>query len=318
MTKISVIVPVYNVENYLSKCLDSLLKQTFDDFEIILINDGSTDNSLNIINQYKDKRIKLINKKNEGQAIARNFGIKKASGEFIMFVDSDDYVDKDILKISYNNAIQANADIVCFDSYLVADGIIENNQIKKIKSDDDKKNFILNQSGPCFMLIKTNIIKDNNLFFPKLNAYEDIALVPSYGLFAKKIIFINDKLYYYVIRSGSTMNQIEYSSKLEQIFDAMKNLSKIFKEKKVFKKYYSELEYLYIEHLLHGGGLRFLKFKKHDQIKKINKTITSEFPNWKNNFYYKKQPFKYRVMCELLFKEKFKLINLLKRGDKTS
>ena len=313
MPKISVIVPVYNTSKYLSKCIDSLINQTFDDYEIIFINDGSTDNSANVIKKYKNSKIKLINKKNEGQALARNLGIKKAKGDYIMFVDSDDYIDKDTLKITYKKALETKADIVCFDNYLVINDKITDNIIKKIEGEDNLKTFILNNSGPCFKLIKKEIIQRNNLYFPSLNAYEDIAIVPSYSLFANKIVAINDKLYYYVMRDGSTMKQLEYSSKLEDIFPSMDNLLKIFKNNNADEKYYDELEYLFIEHLLHGAGLRFFEFQKYEQISKINKIMKQEFPNWKTNIYLKKLSFKYRIMCLLLFNENFWLIKLLKR-----
>ena len=313
MTKISIIVPVYNTEEYLPKCLDSLVNQSFDDYEIIMINDGSTDKSANLIKKYDSPKIKLLNKKNEGQALARNLGIKEAQGDYIMFVDSDDYIDKDTLKIAYEKATHENADIVCFNNYLVIDNVVTNDSNKKTLGDNDNKTFIINNPGPCFKLIRTNIIKDNNLYFPHLKAYEDIAVVPSYTLFSKKTIYIQDKLYYYVIREGSTMKQLEYSAKLEEIFMAMENLLKVFKNNSAYQLYEPELEYLYIYHLLHDGGLRFLEFKKYDQIKKINQIMKNKFPKWRQNKYYRKQTLKYRIMCNLLLKEKFKLISLLKK-----
>ena len=113
--KISVIVPIYNVEEYLEKCLDSLVNQTLKDIEIILINDGSPDNSEAIVKKYLKKyKEKIIyhKKENEGQGIARNYGIKLAKGEFISFVDSDDYIDLTMLEKLYNKAIKENSDIV--------------------------------------------------------------------------------------------------------------------------------------------------------------------------------------------------------------
>ncbi len=113
MPKISIIVPVYNVENYLKKCLDSIVNQTFKDIEIILINDGSTDNSLNICKEYakKDHRIRLINKPNGGLSSARNVGIDLSTGEYLGFVDSDDWIALNMYEKLYNLCKIFNADI---------------------------------------------------------------------------------------------------------------------------------------------------------------------------------------------------------------
>ena len=112
--KVSVIVPVFNVESYLNESLDSILNQTLKDIEIICINDGSTDNSLDILETYskKDKRIKIISKENEGQGVARNVGLDNAQGEYISFVDSDDFIKRDMLEKLYNKAENNDLDLV--------------------------------------------------------------------------------------------------------------------------------------------------------------------------------------------------------------
>lgn len=315
--KVSIIVPVYNVKDYLETSLDSLINQNFEDYEILLVNDGSTDGSDEILNKYATKypdKIVVLNKENGGQGLARNLALENAKGEYVMFVDSDDYIDKDTLKITYNQAVKNDADIVCFGEYIVKDGKKIPNTNNVVIGSNDILTYILNQMGPCFKLIKTDLIRDNKLYFPKLRAYEDIAVVPAYGLFAKKIVFIEDKLYYYVMRSGSTMNQLVYSEKLEHIFPSLNNLLSIFKENNMFDKYYSEIEFIYIKHLLHGAGLRFIEFDNYkNNLNKIVDVINKEFPNWKKNKYYKRQSFKYRMVCELLYRKNVRLLKLLKR-----
>lgn len=317
--KVSIIVPVYNTGDYLKKCLDSLLNQTFNEnYEIILINDGSTDNSLEIMNEYAIKygsKIVIINKENEGQAVARNVGISEAKGEYLMFVDSDDYIDENTLQITYDQVIKTDADIVCFKNYEVLNDRIINSRMQQLINSDDKKAYILNQIGPCFKLIKKDIIIQNKLYFPKLKAYEDVAVVPAYGIFVNKIVFIDNKLYYYLMRQGSTMNQLVYSEKLEHIFPALKNLLDIFKNNGVYDEYYSELEFLYIHHLLHGAGLRFIEFDNYkNNLNKIINIINEEFPKWRKNRYYKKQSFKYHVVCELLYRNNISLLKKIKRS----
>ena len=117
--KISIVVPVYNVEKYLSKCLESLISQTLADIEIICINDGSTDKSLEILENYasKDNRVKIINQENQGVSTARNNGLACANGEYVTFVDSDDWLESNSCEELYNKAIQTNSDIVLFSHY---------------------------------------------------------------------------------------------------------------------------------------------------------------------------------------------------------
>ena len=116
MTKISIIVPVYNVEKYLKECLDSLINQTLEDIEIICINDGSTDNSLAILEEYqkKDSRIKVFSQRNQGVSAARNLGIEKATGEYLTFLDSDDRLELNTCEILYKETIAKNSDFLFF------------------------------------------------------------------------------------------------------------------------------------------------------------------------------------------------------------
>ena len=174
--KISIIIPVYNVEEYLPKCLDSVINQTLKDIEIICINDCSTDNSLEILENYvkKDSRIIVLNQeKNQGQGAARNRGLQIASGEYVGFVDSDDWVENDYFEKLYNAAIKYNADIatvnmlkhkkyykkynVFHKKYLLKSDIQE-----KIKLYSDKKKYFFYAINKIF---KTSIIKDNNINF---------------------------------------------------------------------------------------------------------------------------------------------------------
>ena len=315
--KVSIIVPIYNTEKYLEKCLESLVNQTLKDIEIVLVNDGSTDNSENIINKYlKEYKNKIIyiKKENGGQGESRNLALTKVSGEYVTFVDSDDYIDKTMLEKLYNKAISEKADIVACTSHIE---LINNNEIlvvDEFKTQEPTKQYILNNAGPCGKIIKTEIITKNKLYFPKLRAYEDVAVVGVWGIYASKITFIDEPMYYYLIREGSTMKQVSYNEKLTHIYDSLDNLYSKTTEK-TKNKYSEELEWLYIEHLLHAAALRFLKFDKFDQILKINKIIKDKFPKWKKNKYYKTRNIKYKLVCNLLYTEKYKLLKLLLKNN---
>ena len=133
MVKVSIIVPVYNVEKYLSKCLESLINQTLKDIEIICVNDGSTDNSLSILKEYanKDSRIKIIDKQNEGVSVARNTGIEVATGEYLIFVDSDDYLVENACEKALNTIEHNNSDICIFGHYDLVDEKLVKSSVNK-------------------------------------------------------------------------------------------------------------------------------------------------------------------------------------------
>lgn len=257
MYKISVIVPIFNSESCLEKCLNSILNQTLDNIEIILIDDGSTDNSLSIIKNYSKRYSNIIyrSKKNEGQAIARNLGIEIATGEFICFVDSDDYVESTMLEELYKSATENNSDIVICD-YIEE---YKNRNIQKnslfINASSIQKSYILCVAGPCSKIIRAQILKQNNIKFLENNIYEDLAIIPSLALYTDKISYCERILYHYVIRENSTMQQVEYNKKLESIFNVMDYLYNQF-EGKGFEQ---EVEFLYINHLLYAGMRKIFK-----------------------------------------------------------
>ena len=174
MPKVSIIVPVYNVEKYLSKCLDSLVNQTLKDIEIIIVNDGSPDHSQDIIDKYAkrySKKIRAFQKDNGGQASARNLGLTKATGEYILFVDSDDYIELDTCDELYNNAKKLNSDIVLFDYYIIYSK--EHNKLKSVieKVNDvdniNKKEFFLSTPSPVNKLFRREFLLNHNFRFPE-------------------------------------------------------------------------------------------------------------------------------------------------------
>lgn len=253
-TKVSVIVPIYNSERYIDKCIQSIINQTFKDIELILVDDGSTDKSVEISNKYaeKDKRIKIIKQKNKGVSLARNYGISIATGDFITFVDSDDFIEIDMLDILYNAAIDNNCDVV-----LSGIKIIKDNNIKYEFTKDSKiytkqevfKLFYFDREpfSPNYAwgkLIKRSICN-------KIKFREDIFLMED-ALFSMElfincqnnIMFLNKYLYNYVQRDGSESKH--FSKKRITSFYALEELLNLAKEidseyEKSFLKVYSKL-----------------------------------------------------------------------------
>jgi glycosyltransferase involved in cell wall biosynthesis len=234
MPDISIIVPIYNAEKYLKKCIDSLLKQTKKELEFILINDGSTDSTHDIIKKYNDKRIKYFKNKNQGIGKTRNFGIEKATGKYIMFVDSDDYLTETACEELYDKVIETKADLVICDFYKVYDdGSKEKIKLPSFQPTKLKEmpNLILDINlAPWNKIYKTKLIKDNNIKFVEGIKYEDVPFVAEAMDRANKIAKLDSYVNYYVIHGNS-----ETTVRDKRIFDILKIVDKIrnyFKNKK--------------------------------------------------------------------------------------
>ena len=213
--KISVIVPVYNVEKYLPKCLESIINQSFKDIEIICVNDGSTDSCLNILKSYqkKDKRIVILEQENQGVASSRNNGLNLAKGEYIYFVDSDDWLDENLLTKVYKNIIENDTDIVSFDCYNVYEASVVVNRripafLKKYKNEvfnfNDFKDVAYQNCTAWSKVYKKDFLLKNNLKFPDGCRFSEDAIFWFDVLAANpKISLLNECLYYYRKRQDS-------------------------------------------------------------------------------------------------------------------
>jgi glycosyltransferase involved in cell wall biosynthesis len=218
MPKISIVIPVYNVEKYLPTCLNSLINQTLQDIEIICVNDGSTDNSLKVLEEYakKDSRIKIINQENVGVSQTRNNGIKCATGEFLGFCDPDDYVCLDFYEKLYNAAVANGCDIAASgitkfrdDKYNV---FLTFNETKTAEKYYDK---LLLLDAPDYSYVwnkiyKTSEFKKHNLEFIKGLVFEDIVLTAQVLYYLGKAVTVPDIQYYYLKRKGSLMRTKKY------------------------------------------------------------------------------------------------------------
>lgn len=213
MTKLSIIVPVYNVEKYLPKCLESLIKQTLKDIEIICVNDGSIDNSLAILKEFasKDSRIKIIDNQHQGVAKTRNTGIEQSTGEYIGFVDSDDYIDIDFFEKLYNSATKSNSDIAIasilkhknFFNIYNAKYTKEETAITiqdKIKLCEDKKHFFFYAWNKIY---HSRFIKENNIKFSEGQIYEDVMFAIKALYYSNKIISVYGTKYHYIEHENS-------------------------------------------------------------------------------------------------------------------
>lgn len=208
MILVSVIVPVYNVEDYLARCIDSIINQSYRNIEIIVINDGSTDGSLDFLNRYSDSRLKIISKDNGGLSSARNEGLKYATGDYITFVDSDDWINVSMIEIMVAKALERAADIVCVGN-IVTDGktFEDNSEYKELffcgESCLSQLLSIRIESFTWGKLYRRTIFDDYDCRFPEGYNYEDVAT--SYKFFSKceRLVVIKKGLYYYYQRHNS-------------------------------------------------------------------------------------------------------------------
>lgn len=271
MVKVSIIVPIYKVEKYINRCIESLIKQTLKDIEIILVDDESPDNCPSICDQFahSDMRIKVIHKKNEGLGMARNSGLKIATGEFVTFVDSDDFVDIKTYETIYNAAKENKLD-VCYFNYCRYTNKKIQSSIKKwdkavfFSGKEMTNNFLLDMIGPqlsekidikfsmsvCMAIYKLDIIKRNNIQFVSEReiASEDLIFHLDYIPYVDKIGYLPNTFYYYFINPSSittTYSEAKYN-RLIALADKIKNeLSKMYTEDRYMPHYQSQLLRIY-------------------------------------------------------------------------
>ena len=249
MIKVSVIIPVYNVEKYLKKCLDTVINQTLKDIEIICVDDGSTDNSLNILDEYQksDSRIKILNQENKGPGEARNLALKNINGEYVFFLDSDDWIELDALEKLYDNATANDSDLVFFNSI----EHLPNNQdrerifyvLEKFKDSvfdyTVEKRLVLNSFFvPWSKLYRTSFILENNLKYPPFPLFVDVSFHVANTSLARRITYLPEKLYHYnKLNESSVQNTKIKMNRSKVIFDVINHVENFLKENNLFKEF---------------------------------------------------------------------------------
>lgn len=292
MKDISIIIPIYNAEKYINKCLDSILKQTKKELEIILINDGSTDNTEKIIKTYQDKRIKYFKNDNHGIGYSRNFGINQSTSKYIMFLDSDDYLETTACEELFNKAEKDNLDIVISDFYKVFNNNIEEIKLPSFENSSLKDNpdIITEYLNPWAKLYSSKLLKDNKIKFVENLKYEDAPFVIETLDKAKKIGKVDKPLNYYVIHGNS-----ETTVRDRKCFDILKIIDRIRKYTK-YKEYLKEkIDKLTVRILTNYTIQQRVQVDKSIAMEFINKAfdyLKKEVPDYKNNKYYENRGIK--------------------------
>ena len=298
MAKISVIIPVYNAEKYLKQCISSVATQTMQDIEILAINDGSTDNSLNILDElsfrYKGK-LKIFDKENGGAGSARNIGLENATGEFIKFVDADDYLSVDILEKMYTIAKEHNVSLVRGNYQTIVGPLkLEDkcswSDIKKsqIIGLNKNRNYIVTETpGIGNKLIGRDLLGD--LRFPEKTKWEDLAIMPVVIASSKKLFHLDEPVYNYRVNRNTTIKDFIY--KIPNILDIIKcadNIEKQMEIRGLSEEYKSQIESLYILHTLFRVEnamlwVNFPRQKKEIVVSSLLGILEIKYPNWQEN-----------------------------------
>jgi glycosyltransferase involved in cell wall biosynthesis len=268
MPRLSIIVPVYKVEKYLRKCIDSILEQTFTDFELILVNDGSPDSCPQICEDYKirDERVVLFNKENGGLSDARNFGLDIARGDYLGFVDSDDYIKPNMYEVLINVIKETGSDMVVCDNYRVSSGGITvqswGEKAKCYSHEDAMYQFLTDKIGSQAWnkLYKKELFAE--IRYPQGRVFEDIPTTYKYVHRCNKISYIKTPLYYYTIRDDN----ISFSCNSDKIYHIFLGFKERYEFAKIeYPQFVDECLKLVVEHcllvcyqaVLSGDDIRF-------------------------------------------------------------
>ena len=307
--KITVVVPVYNVEKYLERCIDSIINQTYKNLEILLVYDVSKDNSVNICKKYAKKYKKFIklfhnNNAETGLSFARNLGIKKATGKYICFIDSDDYIEPDYVQRMYDKIIKDNTDFVICNYKRIYKKSVQYCNVSNFEID----NFL--NPGAWNKLYKIGVF--SKVKFPnKKIYYEDLDTIPKIIMNKVKYSFVEEYLYNYVQNNESGMHKS--TDKIFDIYDIMESNVNYAKRNSVYEKYKNNLELAYIFHILIGTTYRARNHENFsiNMINNIYKHVVSIFPKWYKNKGIKRLNICYRMFLLLYRFKLFCLIYIL-------
>jgi len=314
MIKVSVIVPFYNVEQYIEKCLDTLVNQTLNEIEIILVNDGSKDRSIDIVKKYLEsypEKIVYLEKENGGLSDARNYAIPYAKGEYIAFLDSDDYVEENMYNDMYEKAKQENSCMVECDFYWE----YPNKRKQDIGIEyKEKKEMLQNVRVVAWnKLIKKEILEKTQITFPKGYRYEDVEFTYKLIPYLEKVSFSRKPYVHYVQRQGSISNS--QNERTKEIFEVLDHVIEYYKEKKLYEEYQEVLEYIYARYAFCSSLKRISKIQDKDIKKKLLKrtweNVNSKFPNWKKNSILKKNKSMKDLYLKSINKLTYKLYALI-------
>ncbi|WP_434309644.1 glycosyltransferase family 2 protein [Hominifimenecus sp. rT4P-3] len=312
--KLSILVPVFNREKTLRRCVDSLLHQDLDEYEIVLVDDGSTDGSRHVIEDYKKKypeKIIAVFQENRGVAAARNAGLAASRGEYITWVDSDDWLSENCLGMLWRKVKRSGWEILLFDAWEERSGrearpysALEAALPQRKEGALSRKEFLLTRPCTWNKWMKKSLWDPQEgqeaLRFPDGWIYEDLATIPLLSLRAEKIGYTPQRVYHYEQSVESIMRQEGYQKEMDCIFLVADRL-----KHELEKAFPAEVEYLWWLHVLLLGGMRYLHCDRADLASRTADAMQAAFPCWKENEYVKRMSWRVRTKADWIYREKF-------------
>lgn len=318
MIKLSIVIPVYNVEKYLGKCLDSVIYPGLDAYEIILVNDGSTDASGDIAAEYAQRYpqlIRLIVSENGGLGAARNLGLEAARGEFLLFLDSDDWLCPNAVP-EILEKLNEDFDICIYGILSVTEGGAVLDDVRSCQREGsvalrDFPQLLLAPPSGCNKLCRRSLFLDSGLRFPSRVWYEDLRTMPKLYLMTDKIVATGRQWYIYLRRSGSIINSSDLRRNLE-IIDAIEDLSRYYKAQGEYETYRSEFEYIaFFNQFLTAPVRVCLADPKSPVLDTLVDGFLAQFPNYRENRYVREMPKKYKLLSFLLEHKYYQAVKLI-------
>lgn len=319
MPKASVIVPVYNVKEYLKKCVDSILAQTERDLEVLLIDDGSTDGSGELCEALakEDSRVRVIHQENKGLGGARNTGIQAAKGEWLLLVDSDDWIEPETLEKCLEAGERENADMVMFAMRSVDENGNTLRTVTETVPKDrglllkDHKDLLLTAPSAANKLYRRELFSRTGAEYPPRVWYEDIRTTPKLMACSGPMVFLDYMGYNYFQRTGSIMQSANIDRNAE-ILDAFDDLLAWFREKGLYEEYRDELCYLALFHIYLTASVRVIRLdRKHPLLKKFVRYMDENFPDYRQNKYRDHLTRNQKIVFSLLEKKLYFLVELI-------
>ena len=310
--KLSIVVPVYNAEAYLPRCIDSLLAQSLSDYELLFVDDGSPDGSYAILADYAARfpeKIRLFQKPNGGQASARNLGAAQARGEYLSFVDSDDFVEADCYASLVRAMDRAQADVLLFDACAdygthtaPYEAIPEIPASRRITPAE----YVLSFPAAWNKIFRTAFYRAHDFRFPEGIWYEDLALIPQMALYTDRLYYEKQVAYHYVQSANSTMRNDGYRAKWHDMDEAISIL-----QTALAPCFPAETEYLCFMHYLYETSLRYYGARHDAEIDAIADWMRQRYPHWRCNPYVRERASRHeRLLARLFYRKKYRLIRL--------
>jgi len=316
----SVVIPVYNVKDYLPKCIDSVLAQDFADCEILLVDDGSTDGESGAIcDRYAaahPEQIRVIHKPNGGLGDARNVGLEAAQGDYLVFIDSDDYIGSGMLTTLAAAIDRFHSDVIDFGFAVDTDGRITKQLVDDLPHDraftlSEQPRLLLTQPNAWSRCWKRSLFLDTGIRYPSRVWYEDIRTTTKLFAAAKSICAVADVFYYYVVREGSITRNPNVKRNAE-ILDAFDDLLGWYRSNGLFEQYYNELSRLTVDHVLLAASVRVLRVDPENELLgQFQDYVQQQFPDYLENPYLQTLSRSHKLILRLLRQHKYRTVRTL-------